>query len=136
MEKKNSFYKQELSDCTLKTCKGDFKSLYSTENGEISYIFIKEKKKKINNTENILRFCYLTNLISIYVSVPTPTENAGDVRLFDLAKSVHWIVEEGGGIGLKRRKRIGLGLDGSDDEDMNLPPTNDIYRQRQQKRVK
>lgn len=55
--------------------------------------------------------------------------------MFDLAKSVHWIVEEGGGLGLKRRKRIGL-LDGSDDEDMTLPPTNDIYRQRQQKRVK
>ncbi|XP_023026609.1 cleavage stimulation factor subunit su(f) [Leptinotarsa decemlineata] len=67
---------------------------------------------------------------------PAPSESGGDVRLFDLAKSVHWIVEEGGGIGLKRRKRIGLGLDGSDDEDMTLPPSNDIYRQRQQKRVK
>lgn len=70
-------------------------------------------------------------------SFPSPLQNgAGDVRLFDLAKSVHWIVEEGGGIGLKRKKRIGLGLDGSDDEDSPLPPTNDIYRQRQQKRVK
>ncbi|CAH1992348.1 unnamed protein product [Acanthoscelides obtectus] len=68
---------------------------------------------------------------------PTPTESHGDVRLFDLAKSVHWIVEEGGSIGLKRRKRgSGLGLDGSDDEDLPLPPSNDIYRQRQQKRVK
>nr|CAH7728622.1 unnamed protein product [Callosobruchus chinensis] len=68
---------------------------------------------------------------------PTPTESHGDVRLFDLAKSVHWIVEEGGSIGLKRRKRVpGLGLDGSDDEDLPLPPSNDIYRQRQQKRVK
>lgn len=75
-------------------------------------------------------------MIVIYLLVPSPTENGGDVRLFDLAKSVHWIVEEGGGIGLKRRKRVGLGLDGSDDEDVNLPPTNDIYRQRQQKRVK
>lgn len=75
---------------------------------------------------------------TIFFSVPPPSENGGDVRLFDLAKSVHWIVEEGGGIGLKRRKRLslGLGLDGSDDEDMPLPPTNDIYRQRQQKRVK
>ncbi|CAH0549003.1 unnamed protein product [Brassicogethes aeneus] len=66
-------------------------------------------------------------------TVPLPSES-GDIRLFDLAKSVHWIIEEGGGI--KRRKRIGLSLDGSDDEDMPLPPSNDIYRQRQQKRVK
>lgn len=67
-------------------------------------------------------------------------ESGGDVRLFDLAKSVHWIVEDGigggGGGGIRRRKRIGLSLDGSDDEDLPLPPTNDIYRQRQQKRVK
>lgn len=67
--------------------------------------------------------------------MPIAAENGGDVRMFDLAKSVHWIVEDGGSIGVKRRKRMGL-LDGSDDEDMNLPPTNDIYRQRQQKRVK
>ncbi|KAJ8921154.1 hypothetical protein NQ315_013626 [Exocentrus adspersus] len=76
------------------------------------------------------------NRIYLPENFPAPAENGGDVRLFDLAKSVHWIVEEGGGIGLKRKKRLGLGLDGSDDEDMPLPPTNDIYRQRQQKRVK
>jgi cleavage stimulation factor subunit 3 len=69
-------------------------------------------------------------------TVPQPSENGGDVRLFDLAKSVHWIVEEGGGVGIKRKKRLGISMDGSDDEDMPLPPTNDIYRQRQQKRVK
>jgi cleavage stimulation factor subunit 3 len=68
-------------------------------------------------------------------TVPQPSENGGDVRLFDLAKSVHWIVEEGGGVGIKRKKRLGISMDGSDDEDMPLPPTNDIYRQRQQKRV-
>ncbi|KAJ8954152.1 hypothetical protein NQ318_005746 [Aromia moschata] len=67
---------------------------------------------------------------------PPPSENGGDVRLFDLAKSVHWIVEESGAIGLKRRKRVGVSMDGSDDEDLPLPPSNDIYRQRQQKRVK
>ncbi|XP_019874344.1 protein suppressor of forked [Aethina tumida] len=84
-------------------------------------------------------FVHLDTLMDIFgrihlpETVPLPSE-AGDIRLFDLAKSVHWIVEEGGGI--KRRKRIGLSLDGSDDEDMPLPPTNDIYRQRQQKRVK
>ncbi|KAI4455289.1 rna cleavage stimulation factor [Holotrichia oblita] len=76
------------------------------------------------------------NRIQLPDRVPAPSENGSDVRLFDLAKSVHWIVEEGGGIGIKRRKRIGLSLDGSDDEEMPLPPSNDIYRQRQQKRVK
>lgn len=71
------------------------------------------------------------------ILAPPPAENGSDVRLFDLAKSVHWIVEEGGNVlSGKRRKRIGLGLDGSDDEDAPLPPSNDIYRQRQQKRVK
>lgn len=65
-----------------------------------------------------------------------PAENGGDVRLFDLAKSVHWIVDDSHGGIMRKRKRIGLALDGSDDEDMALPPVNDIYRQRQQKRVK
>ncbi|XP_017774407.1 PREDICTED: protein suppressor of forked [Nicrophorus vespilloides] len=80
------------------------------------------------------------NRIQLPDSAPIPSENGGteNVRLFDLAKSVHWIVEESGGgaTGTKRRKRIGLAMDGSDDEDAPLPPTNDIYRQRQQKRVK
>ncbi|XP_076256527.1 cleavage stimulation factor subunit su(f) isoform X2 [Rhynchophorus ferrugineus] len=75
------------------------------------------------------------NRIHLPDQIPSPTEN-GDVRLFDIAKSVHWIIEENGGLGLKRRKKIGLSFDGSDDEDMHLPPSNDIYRQRQQKRVK
>lgn len=74
--------------------------------------------------------------VFFFVAVPSPSENGGDVRLFDLAKSVHWIVEDGGSSGAKRRKRIGLSMDGSDDEELPLPPTNDIYRQRQQKRVK
>lgn len=65
-----------------------------------------------------------------------PLENGGDVRLFDLAKSVHWIVDDSNGGITRRRKRVGLALDGSDDEEMIAPPINDIYRQRQQKRVK
>ncbi|CAG9853884.1 unnamed protein product [Phyllotreta striolata] len=76
------------------------------------------------------------NRIHLPEKFPTQSSEIGDVRLFDLAKSVHWIIEEGGGIGLKKRRRLGAGMDGSDDEDMPLPPSNDIYRQRQQKRVK
>ncbi|XP_050315851.1 protein suppressor of forked [Anthonomus grandis grandis] len=75
------------------------------------------------------------NRIYLPEQVPAPTEH-GDVRLFDIAKSVHWIIEENGGLGIKRRKKIGLATDGSDDEDMQLPPMNDIYRQRQQKKVR
>ncbi|XP_065168687.1 protein suppressor of forked isoform X1 [Atheta coriaria] len=71
-------------------------------------------------------------------TAPPPSENGGgDVRLFDLAKSVHWIIDEATAPGgNKRRKRLGLAMEGSDDEDTPLPPTNDIYRLRQQKRVK
>lgn len=79
------------------------------------------------------------NLISLPDNAPIASENGGgDVRLFDLAKSVHWIVEEGGGtLSIKKRKR-GIGLsaaDDSDGDDAPMPPTNDIYRQRQQRRI-
>ena len=70
--------------------------------------------------------------------VPVPQgENGLDTKLFDLAKSVHWIVDESqytNDGGLKRR-RIVPGED-SDDEEKTAPPTNDIYRLRQQKRFK
>ncbi|GLV37008.1 suppressor of forked [Carabus blaptoides fortunei] len=71
---------------------------------------------------------------------PPSPENGCDTKLFDLAKSVHWIVEEGGASvgtgGPKRRRRVGLALDASDDDETPVPPSNDIYRQRQQKKVK
>ncbi|CAB0001846.1 unnamed protein product [Nesidiocoris tenuis] len=72
--------------------------------------------------------------ITLPDSPPAPTgDNGYDTRLFDLAKSVHWIVDtEENSSGSKRRK---LGED-SDDEDSSAPPINDIYRMRQQKRVK
>lgn len=64
---------------------------------------------------------------------PVPQgDNGCDTRLFDLAKSVHWIVDNDEGSASKRRK---LGED-SDDEENMAPPVNDIYRLRQQKRVK
>lgn len=65
-------------------------------------------------------------------------DNGCDTKLFDLAKSVHWIVDESNdstSIGSKR-KRTRLGGDDSEEEDLPPPPANDIYRQRQQKRVK
>lgn len=56
-----------------------------------------------------------------------------------MAKSVQYVNGDGNGgegyITVKRKKR--LGADDSDDDDMGIPPpANDIYRQRQQKRVK
>lgn len=72
-------------------------------------------------------------------TAPLPVaDNGCDTKLFDLAKSVHWIVDEsndGVSIGSKRR-RTRLGGDDSEEEDLPPPPVNDIYRQRQQKRVK
>jgi cleavage stimulation factor subunit 3 len=84
--------------------------------------------------------------------VPSPTaDNGCDTKLFDLAKSVHWIVDEGqegtltlsGSGGTKRRRKLGagdrivVGMDDSEDDELSgAPPVNDIYRQRQQKRVK
>jgi cleavage stimulation factor subunit 3 len=65
-------------------------------------------------------------------------DNGCDTKLFDLAKSVHWIVDEtaDGNSIINKRKRTRLGGDDSEEEDLPPPPVNDIYRQRQQKRVK
>lgn len=81
----------------------------------------------------------------LIVAPPPTADNGCDTKLFDLAKSVHWIVEdgqEGLSVSALKRKRKQLGLfgdkgDESEDEDMiGAPPVNDIYRARQQKRVK
>lgn len=66
-------------------------------------------------------------------------DNGCETKLFDLAKSVHWIVDEtaDGNSIINKRKRTRLGAgDDSEEEDLPPPPANDIYRQRQQKRVK
>ncbi|XP_066998910.2 protein suppressor of forked isoform X2 [Anabrus simplex] len=87
------------------------------------------------------------NKIQLPENPPLPVaDNGCDTKLFDLAKSVHWIVDEGqegglsipGSLTLKRRRRPGLdrGDDSEDDELAGAPPVNDIYRARQQKRVK
>lgn len=55
-----------------------------------------------------------------------------DVRLFELSKSVHWVIDSSG----DRKRRLVLGED-SDDDDGNKPLlTSDIYRARQQKKIK
>lgn len=76
------------------------------------------------------------NIIHFTVPMPNGAENGCDTKLFDLAKSVHWIVDDSnyaGEGGLKRRMLPGN--DDSDDEGATVaPPANDIYRIRQQKR--
>lgn len=70
---------------------------------------------------------------------PPPSDSTADSRLFELAKSVHWIVDdstyasEGG---LKRRRMAPGGEDSDDEAVAPAPPANDIYRLRQQKRFK
>ncbi|XP_063217787.1 protein suppressor of forked [Bacillus rossius redtenbacheri] len=73
-------------------------------------------------------------------------ENDNDIKLFDLAKSIHWIVDDSqdgslsisSGLNHKRRRRAlnDRGDDSEDDDMAGAPPINDIYRARQQKRVK
>lgn len=85
------------------------------------------------------------NLFLFLVPVPA-ADNGNDIRLFDLAKSVHWIVDDsanggdgvgngGGGGGGGKRRRMLPGGDDSDEEAATAPPpAHDIYRLRQQKR--
>ncbi|CAB3367662.1 Hypothetical predicted protein [Cloeon dipterum] len=73
-------------------------------------------------------------------SVPLPqnSENGSDTKLFDLAKSVHWIVDDDAQNSIQgaKRKKKGLGEDSDEEDFTGAPPVNDIYRQRQQKRVR
>lgn len=96
------------------------------------------------NRNNVTWIIYFVNLIFRLFLAPVPSgENGCDIRLFDLAKSVHWIVEgeesaqiSSGSVGpLPAKRRKGAG-DDSDEEELITPPINDIYRQRQQRRVK
>ncbi|XP_026478167.1 protein suppressor of forked isoform X2 [Ctenocephalides felis] len=77
---------------------------------------------------------HLDRLALANIQRPTHDLNSSEARQFDMAKSVHWIVDDTNGMIRKRRK---VGGEDSDDDDINgAPPTHDIYRQRQQKRVK
>lgn len=81
----------------------------------------------------------MANIFIIHSVSPMPNgaENGCDVKLFDLAKSVHWIMDDSSysGDGALKRKML-PGNDDSDDESTpsRPPPTHDIYRLRQQKR--
>lgn len=87
--------------------------------------------------------------------VPTPNGEGTEPTQFDLAKSVHWVINSendhphqrehhfhnhrGGKRGFKRKFAMHGNQDhrDSDEEDSSAtPPINDIYRIRQQKRVK
>ncbi|XP_073965256.1 cleavage stimulation factor subunit su(f) [Choristoneura fumiferana] len=84
------------------------------------------------------RLMALFNRISLPDKPPVPTqENGCDTKLFDLARSVHWIVDDEGITTVANKSRRRKAGDDSDDDDLSMaPPVNDIYRQRQQKRVK
>ncbi|EEB16461.1 predicted protein [Pediculus humanus corporis] len=66
---------------------------------------------------------------------PNGENNSSDIKLFDLAKSVHWLVEDGVPSFMRKKRKTQRNED-SDDEDFVAPPKNDIYRLRQQKRTK
>lgn len=63
---------------------------------------------------------------------PASGADQHSLQLFDIARSVQWSVGEDG----RKRKSLGRGEE-SDDDDSNISaPTNDIYRKRQQKKIK
>ncbi|XP_046802909.1 protein suppressor of forked isoform X2 [Lucilia cuprina] len=82
------------------------------------------------------------NRIKLTDAAPLPSGDPGcDIKIFDLAKSVHWIVDESsltgdtsGGSGVKRRRMLPGGDDSDEETPTPAPPANDIYRLRQQKR--
>lgn len=80
--------------------------------------------------------CDVFDRIQLPDAPPAPTtENGCDTKLFELAKSVHWIVDNQTDtfIGAKRA-RLHSG-DNSDGEDKAPPPAHDLYRLRQKNRL-
>uniref|UniRef100_A0A1I8PF42 Suppressor of forked domain-containing protein n=1 Tax=Stomoxys calcitrans TaxID=35570 RepID=A0A1I8PF42_STOCA len=80
------------------------------------------------------------NRIKLTDAPPLPSGDPGcDTKIFDLAKSVHWIVDESicagdAATGVKRRRMLPGGDDSDEEAPAAAPPVNDIYRLRQQKR--
>jgi cleavage stimulation factor subunit 3 len=85
-------------------------------------------------------------IFTFLVIAPLPRGDHGcDTRIFDSVNSVQWITENEdpmtNNLSSSRKKRkMASGtivqLDESDEEDFFSPPANDIYRLRQQKKVK
>ncbi|KOB77021.1 Suppressor of forked [Operophtera brumata] len=83
-------------------------------------------------------FVALDMLIGLFNRISLPDKQNGcDTKLFDLARSVHWIVDDEGITTVASKGRRRKAGDDSDDDELGVaPPVNDIYRARQQKRVK
>lgn len=84
-------------------------------------------------------FVVVDSILEIFNKIQLPEtppallgENGCDTKLFDLARSVHWVVD----MDDSNKKKRKTGDESDDDELLGAPPVNDIYRQRQQKRVK
>merc|ERR1719184_130549 len=78
------------------------------------------------------KLCDIFDKIRLPDSFQASSSGEGhSTKLFDLAKSVHWIVDQESG---KKRKSMGRGDDDSDDDSNISAPSNDIYRKRQQKK--
>lgn len=77
----------------------------------------------------------------MFPAPPLPSGDPGcDIKIFDLAKSVHWIVDDSmctgdtPAAGVKRRRMLPGGDDSDEETPTPAPPVHDIYRLRQQKR--
>ena len=73
------------------------------------------------------------NQIRLSESLQVTGGEGHSTKLFDLAKSVQWIVDGDHG---RKRKSVGRGDDDSDDDSNISAPTNDIFRSRQKKKIK
>jgi len=71
------------------------------------------------------------NKIKLPDNLQTSSGGEGhSVRLFDLAKSVHWVEND------RKKRSHGRGDDDSDDDSNLSAPSNDVYRSRQKKKIR
>lgn len=82
---------------------------------------------------NVDKLCDIFDKIRLPDSPASAGTEPNSIKLFDLAKSVQWIV---GADDSRKRKSIGRKGDDSDDDSNISAPTNDLYRKRQQKKIK
>ncbi|CAH0394855.1 unnamed protein product [Bemisia tabaci] len=89
-------------------------------------------------------FVAVDQLLEIFDKIQIPDkppvpkgDNGCDTRLFDFTSSIHWMENDDSVLnsGIRRKRKAGGG-DESDEEENVAPPVYDIYRIRQQKRVK